>query len=156
MKSTAKHADGPPIVDGARQRVTNLLRDNGHLFRQALRKRLRELPVTPAEARALMYLRGDEGVAQARLAEDLEVQPIALTRTLDRLEQAGLVERRLSGTDRRLRLIFPTATGTAMIQRLFQLHDELNSQITLNLSDDEIRRLAATLETLNAALGALK
>jgi len=154
MKPAANRADSQD--EGARRRVTVLLRDNGHMFRQAIRRRLRELPVTPAEARALMYLRGDEGVAQARLAEELEVQPIALTRAIDRLERAGLVERRLSGSDRRLRLLFTTPAGKAMVRRLFQLHDELNSQITASLSDDDLERLAAALETINAALGRLK
>jgi MarR family transcriptional regulator for hemolysin len=156
MKSTAKRAADPQPEAGARRRVTTLLRDNGHLFRQAFRRRLKALPVTPAEARALMYLRGDEGIAQARLAEELEVQPIALSRAVDGLEKAGLVERRLSGADRRLRLLFTTAPGKAMVRRLFQLHDELNSQITSSLTDDEIVQLAAALETINAALAGLK
>jgi DNA-binding MarR family transcriptional regulator len=156
MKSNTKLAAGPESDAGPRRRLTTLLRDNGHLFRQAFRRRLKALPVTPAEARALMYLRGEEGVAQARLAEVLEVQPIALTRAIDGLEKAGLVERRLSGADRRLRLLFTTASGKSMVRRLFQLHDELNTQITSDLADSEILQLAATLETINAALAKMR
>lgn len=156
MNSSTKRAAGPEPVEGPRRRLTTLLRDNGHLFRQAFRRRLKALPVTPAEARALMYLRGEEGVAQARLAEELEVQPIALTRAIDGLEKAGLVERRLSGADRRVRLLFTTASGKALVRRLFRLHDELNSQITSKLSDEETLGLAAMLETINAALAKLK
>ena len=139
----------------ARRHVAVLLRDNGHLFRQAFRRRLKALAVTSAEARAIMYLRANEGAAQARLAEELEVQPIALTRVIDRLERAGLVERRLSDADRRVRLLFTTASGKALVRRLFQLHEDLNSEITASLSDDDMARLAAALEAINAALSRL-
>jgi DNA-binding MarR family transcriptional regulator len=102
-----------------------------------------------------MYLRANEGAAQARLAEELEVQPIALTRVIDRLEGAGLVERRLSDTDRRVRLLFTTTSGKALVRRLFQLHEELNSEITASLSEDDMARLGAALEAINAALSRL-
>ena len=139
----------------ARRRVALLLRDNGHLFRQAFRRRLKALSVTSAEARAIMYLRANEGAPQARLAEELEVQPIALTRVIDRLEAEGLVERRLSEADRRVRLLFTTASGKSLVRRLLQLHEALNSEITASLSDDDMAQLAVALEAINAALGRL-
>jgi DNA-binding MarR family transcriptional regulator len=149
----AKNAAGSGT--DARRRVASLLRDNGHLFRQAFRQRLKALAVTSAEARAIMYLRSNEGAAQARLAEELEVQPIALTRVLDRLEAAGLVDRRLSDADRRVRLLFTTTAGKALVRRLFQLHEELNSEITEGLSEDDMVRLAAALVAINGVLSRL-
>ena len=50
----------------------------------------------------------EEGVAQARLAELLEIEPISVSRLLDRMEEGGWIERRQDASDRRVRMIFPT------------------------------------------------
>lgn len=144
--------DGEPSSADPRPRVSTLLRDNGHLFRQAFRRRLKALEVTSGEARTLMYLRASEGVPQARLAEILEVQPIALTRVVDRLEASGWVERRLSESDRRVRLLVLTTEGRRLVRRLHQLSDELVREITARLGDEEVARLGEALEGMNAAL----
>lgn len=140
----------------ARQRVALLLRDNAHLFRQAFRRRLKARGVTLAEARTLMYLCANQGIAQGRLADILEVQPIALTRVIDRLAEAGWVERRLSEKDRRLRLLFTTPSGSALVKRLHQLSGELAYEITEGLSAEEMERLSDGLADINGALRQLK
>ena len=50
----------------------------------------------------------EEGVAQARLAELLEIEPISVSRLLDRMEEGGWVERRQDASDSRVRIMFPT------------------------------------------------
>ena len=132
--------------------VIALLRENGHLSRQLLRPRLKALDLSSAEGRALMYLGSNPGIVQGRLAELLEVQPIALTRVIDRLEARGCVERRLSETDRRLRLLVLTDTGQDMVRRLHEVHDTLNGSIVARLSAADLTRFAAALADVNGAL----
>ena len=132
--------------------VIALLRENGHLSRQLLRRRLKALDLSSAEGRALMYLGSNPGIVQGRLAELLEVQPIALTRVIDRLEARGCVERRLSETDRRLRLLVLTDTGQDMVRRLHEVHDRLNSSIVSRLSAADLARFAAALTDVNETL----
>jgi MarR family transcriptional regulator for hemolysin len=118
--------------------VAALLRENGRLSRQLFRRRMKALELTAAEARAMMYIGANPGIAQARLAELLDVQPIALTRVVDGLEAATLAERRLQDGDRRL--------------RLHETHDTLNRAITSRLSDEDLAHFAAALAGVNAAL----
>ena len=54
-----------------------------------------------------------EGINQAGLAELLELEPISLARCLDRMEQAGWVERRADPADRRARLLYMTDEGAS-------------------------------------------
>ena len=49
----------------------------------------------------LSVLRRHEGINQGGLAEILEVEPITVCRMVDRLQEAGLVERRPDPADRR-------------------------------------------------------
>jgi MarR family transcriptional regulator for hemolysin len=132
--------------------VAALLRENGRLSRQLFRRRMKALELTAAEARAMMYIGANPGIAQARLAELLDVQPIALTRVVDGLEAATLAERRLQDGDRRLRLLHLTAKGEQMVKRLHETHDTLNRAITSRLSDEDLAHFAAALAGVNAAL----
>ena len=68
----------------------------------------RSLGLSSAQWRLMVRLVKEEGVAQARLAELLEIEPISVSRLLDRMEEGGWIERRPDATDRRVRMIFPT------------------------------------------------
>jgi DNA-binding MarR family transcriptional regulator len=136
----------------ALEQVMGLMRDNGHLTRRLFRRHMKAMDLTGGEARALLYLGAHPGIAQGRLAEIMEVQPIVLSRTVDRLAEAGFVERRLSETDRRLRLLYLTPEGKVLTRRLNRVQDELDRAATAMLSEDELRQLAQRLERINQAL----
>jgi DNA-binding MarR family transcriptional regulator len=55
------------------------------------------------------------------LAALLGVDPANLTTVVDDLERAGLVERQAHPTDRRVKLVAPTAAGTALAHRAQEL-----------------------------------
>jgi DNA-binding MarR family transcriptional regulator len=91
-----------------------LLHDVARLVRYRFEQRARAegLGITRAQAAALSHLSHEEGMNQATLAQRLEIEPITLVRQLDRLEAAGLVERRADPRDRRaytLHLLPPAA-----------------------------------------------
>ena len=57
-----------------------------------------------------------EGLKQSELAEMLDLQPITLTRLLDRLCDNGLIERRSDPNDRRAKRLFLTAGSRLLPQ----------------------------------------
>jgi DNA-binding MarR family transcriptional regulator len=57
--------------------------------------------VTRSQWRVLARLKRQPGLRQVELADILEVEPITLCRIVDRLEEAGLVERQPDPSDRR-------------------------------------------------------
>ena len=83
-----------------------LLNDSARLFRRAFNARTRDTGITALQWRLLIYLRRHEGIRQGPLAELIEVEPITLSRMIDRLEEAGLVERRADPSDRRAWLLY--------------------------------------------------
>jgi len=78
-----------------------LLIDTGRLLRKRFEQNVRGTGLTRAQWQVLKEIYVQEGLNQGALAELLEVEPITVGRLVDRLEQAGLIERRPHPTDRR-------------------------------------------------------
>ncbi|MFD2578982.1 MarR family winged helix-turn-helix transcriptional regulator [Novosphingobium colocasiae] len=81
------------------------------LIRRSFDVRARKIGVTRAQWQVLYHLREHPGVKQSGLAELLEVEPITAGRMIDRMEEAGLVERRPDPADRRAWRLHLTAQG---------------------------------------------
>jgi DNA-binding MarR family transcriptional regulator len=70
-----------------------------------------EFDLHPAQAGALMALEGDTGVPMHEIASHLACDNSNVTGIVDRLEARGLVTRRTSERDRRVKHIVPTPLG---------------------------------------------
>jgi MarR family transcriptional regulator for hemolysin len=86
-----------------------LIHEVARLIRSRIEARAGVHGLSEAQLRLLMRLWKEEGATQARLAQILEVEPISISRLLDRMEQGGWIERRQDPSDRRVRTIFTTA-----------------------------------------------
>jgi DNA-binding MarR family transcriptional regulator len=58
----------------------------------------------------------------------MELEPITVVRLLDRLQAAGLVERRADPTDRRARTLYLTAAARPLLERIRILGDEVEAE----------------------------
>lgn len=85
-----------------------LLSDSARHLRRVFDERMRSLGMTGPQARLLVLLGRDEGEQQAFYANKLDVEPITLCRMVDRMQEAGLIERRPDPDDRRARRIYRT------------------------------------------------
>ena len=74
--------------------------------------------ITPGEYAVLVATIDLPGLDQRRLAVRLGIDPVSTGQMIDRLEQAGLVERRVDPNDRRARLLSATRSGVRLRQRL--------------------------------------
>ena len=94
-----------------------VLNDVARLMRKRFEQRARAaaLGLTRAQAAVLAHLARQEGVNQVSLAQILELEPITLARILDRLQAAGLVERRPDPKDRRAHLLYLTPSAFPLL-----------------------------------------
>ena len=67
--------------------------ETAHALRKAFDRRAVGLGVTRAQWKVLFRLDRQPGLRQIELADMLDIEPITLSRIVDRLEEAGLVER---------------------------------------------------------------
>lgn len=94
----------------------------------------------------LMHLWNNDGCMQGELVDEICVQPATITKSLDRLEAAGFVERRPDDEDRRVSRVYLTAQGRALQLQVDALWHELETATFGdfdNTDRETFRRLAA-------------
>src|SRR5690348_3214881 len=77
----------------------------------------RPFGLTRAQWQILAHLQRHEGINQSGLAEIIELEPVTVGRLVDRMEEAGWVERRADPGDRRAHRLFLTERARPMLER---------------------------------------
>ncbi|WP_174297891.1 MarR family winged helix-turn-helix transcriptional regulator [Sphingomonas bacterium] len=129
-----------------------LIGDVARLLRRRFDERARLIGVTRQQWRLLVMLNRCEGLNQGALAERLEVEPISLCRMVDRLEEAGHVERRRDPADRRAWRLFLTDRSRPLIEQLARIADAVMEQALTGISAEAHAALAAVLTDVRANL----
>ena len=124
--------------------------ETARLIRREANKRAAVLGATKAQWRVLAWLkRTGDGARQVELAEGLDVEPITLCRMIDRLEEAGLVERRRDESDRRAWRIHLTPAAAPMLVKLEEMGLAFNADMLAGISE-------ADRETVLRVLGQMR
>jgi DNA-binding MarR family transcriptional regulator len=89
-------------------RLGFLIHDAARLLRKRFEKQGTRHGLSSAQWRLLVRVVKEEGISQARLAELLEIEPISVSRLIDRMVEGGWIERRHDPRDRRVRTIHST------------------------------------------------
>jgi DNA-binding MarR family transcriptional regulator len=105
----------------AQDSLAFLLSDAARLVRRRFDARARALGVSRAQWQVLFALSRQEGCNQTALADYLEVETISLCRMVDRLADAGLVERRADPADRRAWRLYLTDAARPLLEQLRQV-----------------------------------
>ncbi len=125
--------------------IAVLLAQVARLMRRNFDERARAIGVTRPQWQVISTLARNEGINQGTLADLLEVEPITTARMIDRLQEAGLVERRPDPADRRAWLLFLTERSRGLTVKLRQLGDEALAQALEGVAEDERAGLGRTL-----------
>lgn len=104
------------------------------------------LGLTSGEARTLVYANQRPGLRQGALAEAMNVEPMTLVASLDRLEALGLVRREPDPSDRRAKLVNLTPAATPLMARITATAAAARAEVLAGLSEDHIALLRSGLE----------
>ena len=129
-----------------------LISDISRVMRKRFDERARRIGVTRAQWRTLSMLKRHEGSNQGMLAELLEIEPITLGRMVDRLEEAGLVERRRDPADRRVWRIHLTDAAQPVLSQLRTIADAMFDEMMTGIDSDDRARMHAALAVLHTNL----
>jgi len=129
-----------------------VLYDTARLYGKRFDQKAKALGLTRAQCHVLFRLNLAEGLNQARIAEFLEIEPISLARLIDRMEEAGWVERRPDPKDRRARLLYLTAKAKPVIDRMFEVGLATRAEAQAGLSGAERERLLELLQRVRGNL----
>jgi DNA-binding MarR family transcriptional regulator len=129
-----------------------LVNDVARLFGRRFDVNGRWLGLTRAQCRTLGYLARNEGINQAGLADLLEIRPMTLVRQVDRMEEAGWIERRADPTDRRARRLFLTDKARPVLDRIWDVATKTQNEAFVHLSNEDAKHLINLLRTVHGSL----
>jgi len=127
--------------------------ETSRMMRRYYDRRASALGVTSAQWRLLLRLAREPGLKQVELAERMDVEPITACRIVDRLEEAGLVERQRDPDDRRAWRLVVTAKAEPILARLRALAEEMSGEAFAGMSVDEVEAMRAKLARIRENVG---
>jgi len=104
--------------------------------------------ITRAQWAVLAKVERAEGLKQSELAEQMEMQPITLTRLVDRLCDNGWIERRSDDSDRRVNRLYLRKAARPLLGKLSGLRSEITATALEGINPSEAHRLLAQLEMI--------
>jgi DNA-binding MarR family transcriptional regulator len=132
--------------------IVSTLSDVTRMFRRAFDAKARIIGVTRPQWQVLTLLRWNEGINQGRLAELLEVEPITVGRMIDRLQEAGLVERRADPADRRTWRLHLTAKAEELLLQLRPMAEDMFEEAFEGLDLEQRSALQSALDRIRQNL----
>lgn len=110
------------------------------------------LGLTRTQCAVLAHLARQEGVNQATLAQSLDIEPITLVRLLDRLQEAGFIQRKPDPQDRRAYVLELTAKARPILERIYGLAAKVYEEAQAGLTKAETDQLLSLLQRAKANL----
>lgn len=104
--------------------------------------------ITRAQWAVLAKLERTEGLKQSELADMMELQPITLTRLIDRLCSNDLIERREDARDRRANRLYLRPAARPMLEQLGKLRSQITQTALNHLTAREADALVGQLESI--------
>ena len=133
-------------------RLGFLVHDVSRLRRNLIDRFLKPLNVTRSQWWVLAFLSRRDGMSQVSLAEELDLGKVALGGLIDRLEANGIVERRPDPIDRRVKRVFLTKSGTALMKEIRASSAVAEDLILAGLDDDDLKSTVRALRGMKANL----
>jgi DNA-binding MarR family transcriptional regulator len=93
--------------------------------------------LTPTKLRALDVIGEEDGVRVGELAGRIGIDETTATRLVDRLEAAGLAERRSAADDRRVTLVRLTEPGIELVKEVARRRQRFFCDVLAALEPDE-------------------
>ena len=141
-----------------KREIAFTIMDVARLLKTYADQRARQFGISRAQWAVLIRINRNEGLKQSELAELLDLQPISLTRLLDRLADNGLIERRPDPNDRRANRLYLKPAARPLLARLAELGADMMETVLAGLDDKAIDRMLKELvlvkDNLRAAIGA--
>jgi DNA-binding MarR family transcriptional regulator len=104
--------------------------------------------ITRAQWAVLAKVERTEGLKQTELAEQMEMQPITLTRLVDKLCNNGWIERRGDETDRRVNRLYLKKAARPLLGKLAGLRSEITTTALEGISPADAHRMLDQLDLI--------
>lgn len=118
-----------PIDAPDRRRLPHLLRRAWYGLNQAFRRRIAHLGLTPDQFTALRTVLEHEGISQRQLTSLMSSDPNTVASLLERMENAGWIERQTREQDRRTNRLRLKACGRSKYEKAREIAVALQQEV---------------------------
>ncbi len=116
-------------------------------------KAFKPFGLTPSQVFMLRVVLKKPGLLQSELAKELAISRSTATRTLDGLQQLGLLKRQATENDGRESAIQPTPSGIAMQEQLDAASGEVTKRLKKELGIAHFDDTVSKVRTVRSAMG---
>ncbi|MGJ4937821.1 MarR family winged helix-turn-helix transcriptional regulator [Bradyrhizobium sp. HKCCYLRH3083] len=127
----------------------------GYLFRRMQQiavsifvEECREFDLTPVQYAALVAIQTHPGIDATRLSAVIAFDRSTLGSVIERLESKGHIERKPSAEDKRVKLLYLTRTGGALLRAIMPAVDRAQARMLAPLKAADRKMLMALLAQL--------
>jgi len=136
-------------------RLLFLISRSQHVLKNYLKKQFIEagVEISPAQMGILFLLKQKNGRSMSELSNVLSIDNSAITGLVDRMENAGFLERKANPYDRRQYVISITEKGLQEGERAKRLSNRINDEIKSGFTSDEIQAFSRVLNSFFEKFG---
>lgn len=118
------------------------------MIQKALLARLKGSGLTIGQPKVLDFLKYHNGASQKEIAKGCHIEAGSLTSVLNRMEEKGLVERKMLHGNRRSYYIFLTEKGKNILETVTQAFEDLEKEAFRNISETEKHSFMNTFSSI--------
>ncbi len=145
-----------PAAERPPRSVGFLISQLGFFSSKGFMDALAPIGLDPREFLLMRFVAASDGPSQQALAERLAVPASRMVALIDRLEDAGFVERRPDPDDRRVRRLHLTRKGRGVLERAGKIAIEYETRLCAGLDREEREQLIDLLQKLQAGQTSLR
>jgi DNA-binding MarR family transcriptional regulator len=137
----------PNVAGSSRDlRIGFLIHDVSRLRRNAFDQFMKPLGITRSQWWVIAFLSRKDGMMQTELATQLDIGKVTLGGLVDRLDEAGWIERRQDAADRRAKRVYLTPKSHEVLQEMRAVERMLNRSVLRGLTNEERDTLVGLLD----------
>ncbi len=140
-----------PVASTPPRSVGFLISQLGFFSSKGFMDALAPIGLDPREFLLMRFVAADEGQSQQALAERLAIPASRMVALVDRLEEAGFVERRPDKDDRRVRRLHLTRKGRGVLERAGKIAIDYETRLCAGINREEREQLIDLLQKLQAS-----
>ena len=132
-----------------------LIMANQMLVQKALLEQLKDTGLTIGQPKILDYLKEHDGSNQKEIAKACFLEAGSLTTILNKMEEKGLIERRILNGNRRSFHIFLTAVGREKQQLVDTAFSEIEKKALADISEKEFEQFMSVYHRIYSNLSGI-
>jgi DNA-binding MarR family transcriptional regulator len=151
-KAAAGGLKSVTVSDAPEVGLGMLLRDADNAFNRVLRRKLAAHGISFSEFQHLRQLWDEEGLTQVELSRRIGIERASSTSVIASLLRKKLIRRSAAPSDKRKVLVYPSARGAALRDRLWPCAIETNKIAYTALNQEDRRTLFRLLHRVTGNL----